>query len=152
MHKIPGVEETETPGVYELLEMAVAENSDHTEEDKYINPDAAFPPLPHPPYDEDKTVIKPNTKQVVAENVLKGDKDPDKDSTNDNGNDNNTITDNGEMEIDDDEVFQPSDPSQPEKCAWKSSHTKLLKLRRLSYIHLHKSKDKFTNVMHHALS
>ena len=138
--------------MYELPEMVVAETADHTEEDKDINPGAAFLPLPPPPDADDETIIQPKIKRVVVEDVLEGDEEPDEDATNDNENDNNAITDDGEMEIGDDEIFHPNDPSPSEKRTLTSPCMKLRKRRWLSYSHLHKFEDEFTNVTYYALT
>ena len=86
----------------------MAETADHTEE--YINPDAAFHPLPPSPDAKYETIIQPKVEHIVVGDVLDGDEDPDEDATNDNKNVNNSIPDDGEMENDDGEVFHPSKP------------------------------------------
>ena len=115
MHELPGVEETETPGVYKLPELTVEETADHTEED--INQDISLPPIPPPMDAKDETIIQPKFKQVVIKIFLGGVEEPDKDATNDNENFNNAIPDNGEMENYDDKLFHPINPLSSEKRA-----------------------------------
>ena len=129
--------------------MAAAENSDHTEED--INPDVAFPPLPPLSDSKDEKNIQPNVKKTVIGNVLDSDENPNEDATNENKNVNNSIPDDGKMENNYGGIFHLSNPSPSEKCAWTSPRIKILKYRRLSYRHLHRFEDEFTNVTQHAL-
>ena len=95
VHEIPGVEETPEP-------TGVAEG---------INPDADFPPFPHPPGTEDVTIIQTKIEQVVVKDVIQGNNvsdvdtyskndakignnDNDNNNKNNNENDNNNYNDN----------------------------------------------------------